>query len=54
MGYFKSNSGDYKTLKLESLNVTTPGLLGDLACIQWYVNTGGKENDFFFKVVQPS
>ena len=48
-GIFKSNSGDYKTLKLESLNVTTPGLLGDLACIQWYVNTGGKENDFSFK-----
>lgn len=47
-GIFKANSGDYRILKLESLNApTTPGLLGDLAGIQWYVNSGGKEKDFF-------
>lgn len=45
-GIFKANSGDYQTLKLESLNAPIPWLLGDLACIQWYVNSGGKENDF--------
>lgn len=47
-GIFKATSGDYKTLKLERLNAPSPGLLGDLACIQWYVNSGGTENDFYF------
>lgn len=46
-GIFKANSGDYRTLELESLNCPIPWLLGDLACIQWYVNSGGKENDYF-------
>lgn len=46
-GIFKANNGEYSTLKLEELNAPTSGLLGDLACIQWYVNSGGKENDFF-------
>jgi len=47
-GIFKATSGDYNTLTLEPLNAPTPGLLGDLACIQWYVNSGGTENDFYF------
>jgi len=47
-GIFKATSGEYNTLKLEHLNAPTPGLLGDLACIQWYVNSGGTENDFYF------
>lgn len=45
-GIYKATSGDFNTLKLEVLNAPTPGLLGDLACIQWYVNSGGKESDF--------
>lgn len=46
-GIFKTTNGDYSTLKLESLNAPIKGLLGELACIQWYVNTDGKENDFY-------
>ncbi|TGE36027.1 hypothetical protein E4K67_23250 [Desulfosporosinus fructosivorans] len=46
-GIFRANSGDYRTLELESLNCPIPWLLGDLACIQWYVNSEGKEKDFF-------
>ena len=46
-GIYKANSGDYRTLELESLNCPIPWLLGDLACIQWYVNSEGKEKDFF-------
>ncbi|MDD2420882.1 MAG: hypothetical protein PHC60_10420 [Heliobacteriaceae bacterium] len=47
-GIFKADCGDYETLKLAAVNAPTPGLLGDLACIQWYVNSGGKEKDFSF------
>ncbi len=47
-GIFEATSGDYKTLTLTSLNAPSPGLLADLAAIQWYVNTGGKEKDFLF------
>ncbi|MDA8228881.1 MAG: hypothetical protein M0T74_14520 [Desulfitobacterium hafniense] len=46
-GIFKASSGDYRILKLEALNAPTSGLNGDLACIQWYVNSEGKENDFY-------
>ncbi|HVJ47990.1 hypothetical protein [Desulfitobacterium sp.] len=45
-GIFKADSGDYRTLRLDASNASTSGLLGDLACIQWYVNSGGQENDF--------
>lgn len=50
-GIFKATTGDYTTLQLEQLNApsSAPGLLGDLAAIQWYVNTSGKETDFFFE-----
>jgi hypothetical protein len=47
-GIFEATSGDYKTLTLKSHNAPSPGLLGDLAAIQWYVNTGGTEKDFSF------
>lgn len=47
-GIFKANSGDYSSLKLDQMNASLPGLMADLACIQWYVNSGGKENDFSF------
>jgi len=48
-GIFKADGGDYKTLKLVPDNAESPGLSADLACIEWYVNSGGKERDFFFK-----
>lgn len=47
-GIFQATSGDFKSLKLKPSNAPTPGLLGDLAAIQWYVNTGGTEKDFSF------
>lgn len=48
-GIFKADSGNYNTLKLKPTNAPSQGLLADLACIQWYVNSGGKENDFSFQ-----
>ena len=47
-GIFKADSGDFATLKLLPSNSPTPGLLADLASIEWYVNSGGRENDFSF------
>lgn len=48
-GIFKADSADFKTLKLLPSNAPTPGLLADLASIEWYVNSGGRENDFSFQ-----
>lgn len=48
-GIFKADSGDYRTLGLDIRNAPSPGLLGDLACIEWYVNSGGRDNDFSFQ-----
>lgn len=48
-GIFKADSGDYKTLKLTAKDSLSSGLGGDLACIEWYVNSGGMENDFYFE-----
>jgi hypothetical protein len=48
LGIFQATGGDYKTLELKSLNAPTTGSLGDLAAIKWYVNTAGKDKDFFF------
>lgn len=42
----KADSGDYKTLKLLFEDVHFGG--GDIPAIQWYVNSGGKEKDFYF------
>ncbi|HEX3031505.1 MAG TPA: hypothetical protein VHS59_04590 [Bacillota bacterium] len=47
-GIFKADGGDYKTLKLLPENAKGLGLQADLACIEWYVNSGGKEKDFSF------
>lgn len=47
-GIFKADSGDYRTLRLVPENARSTGLSGDLACIEWFVNSGGTENDFFF------
>lgn len=43
----KADSGDYKTLKLIYEAKEFGG--GDIPAIQWYVNSGGTEKDFFFK-----
>ncbi|MCW2279273.1 hypothetical protein [Heliophilum fasciatum] len=48
LGIFKADYGDYKNLKILSENTDVPGLFADLACIEWYVNSGGLENDFVF------
>lgn len=47
-GIFKADSGNYKILKLVPENANSPGLSADLACIEWYVNSGGIEKDFSF------
>lgn len=43
-GTFKVNSGDYKTLKI----IKYSNINSDVACIEWYVNSGGTEKDFSF------
>lgn len=48
-GIFQADSGDYRTLKLLAFNSKSPGLSADLACIEWYVNSGGTEKDFSFE-----
>ncbi len=46
-GTFKADSGDYKSLRLFS-NASASDTTSELACIEWYVNSDGKENDFYF------
>ena len=48
-GIFKADGGNFKTLKLSQVNAKSPGLSADLACIQWYINSGGNEKDFSFE-----
>ncbi len=48
-GAYQADSGDYKALKLYNENIMSQGLRIDLGCIEWYVNSGGKEKDFFFQ-----
>ena len=43
-GFFKVSSLDITTLKV----VEGPLALGDLAAFQWYINSAGRENDFYF------
>lgn len=47
-GIFKATTGDYKTLKLLSEDIKYPYYSGDIAAIEWYVNSGGTEKEFFF------
>lgn len=42
----KADSGDYRTLKLLFEDIHFGG--GDIPAIQWYVNSEGKDKDFFF------
>lgn len=44
-GIYKVSSLDWKTLKI--IAPTKPA--GDMAAFQWYINSGGKDNDFYFK-----
>lgn len=47
-GIFKASTGDYRTLKLLSEYIKYPYCSGDIAAIEWYVNSGGTEKEFFF------
>ncbi len=47
-GIFKATTSDYMTLKLISEDIKYPYYSGDIAAIQWYVNSGGTEKEFFF------
>lgn len=44
-GIYKVSSLDYQTLKI----IAPTKFAGDMAAFQWYINSGGKENDFYFK-----
>jgi len=48
-GIFKATSGDYKILKLMSEDIKYSVCNSDIAAIEWYVNSEGKENDFYFE-----
>jgi hypothetical protein len=47
-GTFKADSGDYKPLKLLTEDITYSRNNNSVACIEWYVNSGGTENNFSF------
>lgn len=47
-GVFKADSGDYKTLRLITEDIKFSACKGDISAIEWYVNSGGTENDFSF------
>ncbi len=44
MGYYRVTRLDIKTLEI----LEGPLPPGDLAALQWYINSGGTENDFYF------
>lgn len=44
-GIYKVSSLDYKSLKILAPNQWP----GDMAALQWYINSNGKDNDFYFK-----
>ena len=48
-GIFKADSGDYRTLNLLTDEIKYRYCNADIAAIEYYVNSGGKEKDFFFK-----
>lgn len=56
-GIYKASNGDYKTLKLIWKDTKYPNTnveladsyAGDIAAVEWYVNSDGKESDFYFE-----
>lgn len=46
-GAYKTDSGDFATLKLETKGLSDRAK-SDFAAIQWYVNSGGTDKDFAF------
>lgn len=48
-GVYKASSGDYRTLQLLSEDISYYEGAGDIAAIEWYVNSGGAEKDFYFR-----
>lgn len=48
-GAFKADSTDYRTLQLLTPETRYSSCEADVAAIQWYVNSGGKENNFYFE-----
>ena len=49
-GTYRADSGDYRTLRLMTDDTEFSACQTDIAAIQWYVNSGGTENDFSFSV----
>lgn len=47
-GAFKASSGDYRTLKLLTEDISYPAGNTDIAALQWYINSGGLEKEFYF------
>lgn len=47
-GMFKATSGDFKTLKLITKEMRYPYGESEVAAVEWYINSRGKEHDFFF------
>ena len=48
-GVYKADSGDYKTLKLIKTTDIPHSRRGDLAALQYYINSNGEEADFSFE-----
>jgi hypothetical protein len=58
-GVYRASSGDYRTLKLLPEDTGYYAGAADIAAIEWYINSGGVEKDFFFReesafVVRPN
>ncbi|WP_097027940.1 hypothetical protein [Clostridium peptidivorans] len=47
-GMFKATSGDFKTLKLITKEMRYTYGESEVAAVEWYINSRGKEDDFFF------
>ncbi|PAB60322.1 hypothetical protein [Anaeromicrobium sediminis] len=47
-GSYKVNSDNYKTLKFIKTGLSD-GAKADLTAFEWYINSGGKEKDFYFE-----
>lgn len=45
-GAYKVTSSDYKTLKVDTEGIVYG--LPELAALQWYINSGGRDKEFYF------